>query len=134
VTLACTLNVFTQTQSSGGIGVGAQPASKTRLKVEAKPDPKWPKLATDGTCTIVLRAVFTKDGKVTNITFVKTVPEHPRDFSKETITLLTKRSIEAAKKIRFVPATDDGKPVSMWMQLEYNFSPQRSETKPEPDK
>jgi len=35
---------------------------------------------------------------------------------------LTEAAIRAAKRIRFVPATKDGKPVSMWMTLEYNFS------------
>lgn len=35
---------------------------------------------------------------------------------------LTERSIEAARKIKFIPATKDGKPVSMWMQLEYNYN------------
>jgi len=30
--------------------------------------------------------------------------------------------VEAARRIKFVPAMKDGKPVSMFMQLEYNFS------------
>ena len=30
--------------------------------------------------------------------------------------------IAAAKGIRFVPATKDGHPVSMWMELQYNFN------------
>lgn len=33
----------------------------------------------------------------------------------------TQSAIEAARKIKFVPATKDGVPVSMWMQLEYRF-------------
>ena len=35
---------------------------------------------------------------------------------------LTERAVAAAKKIKFVPATRDGTPVSMLMQLEYNFN------------
>ena len=35
---------------------------------------------------------------------------------------LTERAIAAAKSIRFVPATKDGHPVSMWMELQYNFN------------
>jgi hypothetical protein len=35
---------------------------------------------------------------------------------------LTERAIEAARKIKFVPASKEGKYVSMWMQLEYNFN------------
>jgi hypothetical protein len=35
---------------------------------------------------------------------------------------LTEAAVRAARAISFVPATKDGKPVSMWMQLEYNFN------------
>ena len=35
---------------------------------------------------------------------------------------LTVHAIKAARAITFIPATKDGKPVSMWMQLEYNFN------------
>ena len=38
------------------------------------------------------------------------------------IKLVTEVSIGAARRIKFVPATLNGKPVSMFMQLEYNFS------------
>jgi len=34
---------------------------------------------------------------------------------------MTERAIDAARGIKFVPATKDGTPVSMWMQLEYIF-------------
>jgi hypothetical protein len=35
---------------------------------------------------------------------------------------LTEKAIAAARQIRFVPATRNGHPVSMYMQLEYNFN------------
>ncbi len=35
---------------------------------------------------------------------------------------LTERAIAAARQIKFVPATKDGRPVSMYIQLEYNFN------------
>jgi hypothetical protein len=35
---------------------------------------------------------------------------------------LTEAAIAAARQIKFEPATLDGKPVSMFMQLEYNFN------------
>jgi hypothetical protein len=38
---------------------------------------------------------------------------------------LTEQAIASARKIKFTPAMKDGKPVSMWMQLEYNFDPSR---------
>lgn len=59
---------------------------------------------------VVLRTVFAANGRVVNITVVKDSPG------------LTERAIEAARKIKFTPAIKDGKPVSMWMQLEYNFN------------
>jgi hypothetical protein len=34
---------------------------------------------------------------------------------------LTEASVRAARRSKFTPATKYGKPVSMWMQLEYNF-------------
>jgi hypothetical protein len=30
-------------------------------------------------------------------------------------------SIRVARQIKFIPATKDGRPVSMWMELQYNF-------------
>jgi len=35
---------------------------------------------------------------------------------------MTEAAIEAARNIRFFPAEKDGKPVSQWMTLEYNFN------------
>jgi hypothetical protein len=35
---------------------------------------------------------------------------------------LTEKALEAVQKIRFIPAMKNGKFVSTWMQLEYNFN------------
>ncbi|MBA2731430.1 MAG: energy transducer TonB [Acidobacteria bacterium] len=61
--------------------------------------------------TVVLRAVFSANGMVTNITTVSGLPHG-----------LTERAMEAAKKIKFSPATKNGRPVSQYIQIEYNFS------------
>jgi TonB family protein len=61
--------------------------------------------------TVVLKVVFSSDGSVMNIRTVTGLPYG-----------LTERAIEAARKIKFVPGVKDGKFVSMWMQLEYNFN------------
>ena len=85
-----------------------------------KPDPKRPEnyQGPRVNATIVLRVIFTSSGKVTNIKVTKVLPEGiPEKLSKD----LIKRCTNAAKKIRFTPATKDGHPVSMYMQLEYNF-------------
>ena len=62
------------------------------------------------TGTVVIKCVFAWNGSVNNVRIVSSLP-----FG------LTERAVDAAKKIRFIPAVKDGKYVSMWMQLEYNF-------------
>ena len=69
------------------------------------------------TGTVVLRVVFASSGEVVQIRAVRTLP-----FG------LTERAIAAARQIRFAPAMKGGHPVSVFMQLEYNFiciEPQR---------
>jgi len=35
---------------------------------------------------------------------------------------LTLKAVQAARQIRFIPATVNGQPVSQWVQIEYNFN------------
>jgi hypothetical protein len=35
---------------------------------------------------------------------------------------LTSQAAKAARKIEFTPATKDGRSVSMWVELQYNFN------------
>ena len=88
-------------------------ATTTRARVISKPEPRYTTKARNAgiTGTIVLRAVFTADGTVDHILVIRSLPYG-----------LTNAAIEAARHIKFVPATIDGKPVSMFMQLEYNFN------------
>ena len=84
----------------------------TRLEIKSKPEITYTADAQGERIigTVILRCIFTSKGTVTNIQVIQGLPNG-----------LTEKAIEAAKKIKFVPATKDGKPVSMWMQLEYNF-------------
>lgn len=61
--------------------------------------------------TVILRAVFAADGKVKYIFAI-----HPLDYG------LTEQAIRAARQINFIPATINGKPVSQYIQIEYNFN------------
>ncbi len=85
----------------------------SKARVLSKPEPQYTEEARKNqiTGTVVLRAVFTSGGQVTNITARQGLP-----FG------LTERAIAAARQIKFVPATKDGRPVSMYIQLEYNFN------------
>jgi hypothetical protein len=116
-----------QTSSSGGIGPGNL-APSTHARILSKPQPVAPKeISSVPEVLIVLRAVFTADGRVTNVHFVKAVP---KDAPKDTIKLFKQRSIEAAKQIEFIPATKGGRPVAMYIQLEYSFGAAKEETQP----
>jgi len=85
----------------------------SKARVLSKPEPTYTEAARKNqiTGTVVLRAVFSSGGTVTNIHAVSGLPDG-----------LTERAIAAARQIRFVPATKDGHPVSMWMELQYNFN------------
>ena len=106
-------------QSSGGIGVGPGPAAfigkevDTKARLLTKPEPQYTTAARNHQIVgvVVLKVVFASSGKVTNIRVVQGLPDG-----------LTERAIEAARKIKFIPASKEGKYVSMWMQLEYNFN------------
>ncbi len=85
----------------------------TKIRLIKKPEPDYSEEARGRaiTGTVILKCVFAANGTVTQILVVQSLPYG-----------LTERAIEAARKIKFVPATKDGKNVSMWMQLEYNFN------------
>jgi TonB family protein len=89
---------------------GKEVAIKARLT--SKPEPTYTEMArryqVEGPVT--LKAVFSSDGTVSRLFIVNALPCG-----------LTEQAVKAAHKIEFVPATLDGKPVSMWIQLEYNF-------------
>jgi hypothetical protein len=91
-------------------------------RVEKKPEPLYSVGSGEADCVIVLRAVFDRKGKVTNIKFIEARSEKPNGCAKEEVKTFKKDSIAAAREIKFVPAMKDGQPVSMWMQLEYGFS------------
>ena len=89
------------------------PQVTERARVLSKPEPQYTEDARRNqiTGTVVLRAVFSRTGEVTNIRAVNALP-----FG------LTEKAIAAARQIRFRPATKDGHPVNVHMQLEYNFN------------
>ena len=85
----------------------------SKARVLSKPEPQYTEEARKNqvTGTVILRAVFSSTGQVTNISARAGLPYG-----------LTERAIAAARQIKFTPATKDGRPVSMYIQLEYNFN------------
>lgn len=84
-----------------------------KARLAMKPEPSYTQLAKQHqiTGTVVLKVVFPPNGMVSNIRVISGLPDG-----------LTERAIDAARKIKFIPAIKDGRYVSMWIQLEYNFN------------
>jgi TonB family protein len=102
------------TVTDGGaarIFTGKEVTNKARVVM--KPEPAYTEDArrNEITGTVVLRAVFSSGGDVTNIRVVSGLPHG-----------LTENAIYAARQLRFIPAIKDGHFVSMYIQLEYNFN------------
>jgi TonB family protein len=89
------------------------PEVNERARVLSKPEPQYTEEARRNsvTGTVILRVVFSRTGEVTNIRALQSLGGG-----------LTEKAMAAARQIRFVPAKKNGQPVSMYMQLEYNFN------------
>ena len=85
----------------------------TKARILSKPIPDYTgdALKNQTTGTVVLRAILTSYGKVVAIRVVGSLPDG-----------LTEAAIRSARKLKFVPAIKDGRPVSMFIQLEYSFN------------
>ena len=106
--------------AGGGGGGGDDPnkvyssnAVTSKARILSRPEPQYTEEARRNqvTGTVVLRAVFSASGAVTNIKAVKGLPDG-----------LTEKAISAARQIKFVPAQKDGRAVSQYIQIEYNFN------------
>ena len=101
-------------RAEGGSGGGyAVYEVDQRARLLAKPEPQYTEEARRNQVsgTVTLRAIFSSSGEVIQIRALNTLP-----FG------LTEKAIAAARQIKFVPAMKDGHPVSVRMQLEYNFN------------
>ena len=106
--------------AGGGGGGGDDPNRvyntrdvSSKARILSRPEPQYTEEARRNqvTGTVVLRAVFAANGAVTNIKAVKGLPNG-----------LTEKAIAAARQIKFVPAQKDGRSVSQYIQIEYNFN------------
>ena len=106
--------------AGGGGGGGEDPnrvfTSKdvtSKARILSRPEPQYTEEARRNQIsgTVVLKAVFSSSGQVTNIRAVSSLPYG-----------LTEKAIAAARQIRFSPAQKDGRAVSQYIQIEYNFN------------
>jgi protein TonB len=84
-----------------------------RARVLFKPEPTYTEDARRNQIVgkVMLRVVVASNGDEVQLHAVRTLPYG-----------LTERAIAAARQIKFVPAVRGGHPVSVFMQLEYNFN------------
>ncbi|HEY0100885.1 MAG TPA: TonB family protein [Pyrinomonadaceae bacterium] len=87
-------------------------ALTTKAQITSKPEPLYTEQARHGgiSGTVRLRMVLAFDGKVRHILVVQGLGGG-----------LSEMAVEAARKIKFTPATRDGRPVSQFVTIEYNF-------------
>lgn len=83
------------------------------VRIISKPQPQYTEEARKNQIigTVNLRAIFADDATIRQIVPISTLP-----FG------LTERAVAAARNITFVPAQKDGRNVSTYVQLEYNFN------------
>ncbi len=84
-----------------------------KARIISKPIPEYTEEARRNqvTGTVVLQMVFAANGSVTNIRTITGLP-----FG------LTEKAMAAAKRIQFSPAMKDGRAVSQYIRVEYNFN------------
>ena len=106
-----------QEASNLPVGITQQPSTgkdlTRKVVVVSKPEPWFTEEARRANTagSVVLRVVLSATGEVTNIHAVSGLSQG-----------LTEQAVEAAKSLRFIPAEKDGKFVSCWMELQYNFN------------
>jgi TonB family protein len=104
-----------------GGGGGGTDYSKTfaarevtrKAVITGKPEPLYTEEARKNqvTGTVRLRLVLGAGGSISSISPVSRLPDG-----------LTEKAIEAARRISFQPAEKDGRKVSQWIVIEYNFN------------
>jgi tetratricopeptide (TPR) repeat protein len=84
----------------------------TKARIFSKPEPQYTEEARSKLVTgrVIIGATFGADGTVSHLLVVKDLPCG-----------LTERSMNVARQIKFTPALIDGRPVSTFIRLEYNF-------------
>jgi TonB family protein len=85
----------------------------TKARILSRPEPEYTEKAREKGVqgTVIFRGIFDTDGRLRIIRIVQWLPYG-----------LTMKALRAAQQIKFIPATKDGKPVSQYIQIEYNFN------------
>ena len=113
------------TEVSDGIGIPYDPDTEPltnalqnkdvdrKAVIVMRPEPAYTDEARKNMLTgaVILKAILTAKGNVEGIRVASGLPYG-----------LSEKAIEAAKKLKFIPALKDGKFVPSWVQIEYHFN------------
>ncbi len=85
----------------------------TKARILSKPSPEYTEAARQNqvTGTVMLVMIFSADGKIRGLIPIARLPYG-----------LTESAMKAARNIKFSPAIKNGKPVSQFIRVEYNFN------------
>ena len=109
--------------TGGGVGQGGSSIDYNRTfktsevtrkaQILNKPEPFYTEAARKNQVsgTVRLRLILSASGQVEGITPLSSLPDG-----------LTEKAVEAARKISFTPAEKDGRKVSQYVTIEYNFN------------
>jgi TonB family protein len=85
----------------------------TKAKILFKPEPGYTERARERGIkgTVTLRGLLAPDGTVKHVIALVMLPDG-----------LTEQAIKVMRRIKFRPATKNGRPISQWVMIEYNFN------------
>jgi TonB family protein len=88
-------------------------SNHTWVNIKLQPTVKYTEAALRNHVTglVRLRVLLDANGTVSDVVPLETLPDG-----------LTEAAIEAARKIEFIPATDDGEPISVWVEINHEFN------------
>ena len=104
------LTCFAQSDNNSSNNSNKQENLKDHsVKVISKPKIKFPKTCPDKSVTVVLRLIFDRSSKITNIRIVK--PSTCEDFDK--------MCVNVAGKIKFKPAVKNGETITVSKEVTF---------------
>jgi TonB family protein len=111
--LQVSVSPMSTTTSEGNENTSTGGKADRKVYVAFKPEPRYTEDARQNRIvgTVILKCVFSANGTITRISVVQGLPLG-----------LTERAIAAARMIKFIPAMKEGRFVSVFIQLEYNFN------------
>ncbi len=119
LTCVCCSLLIAQSSDKGNEEANAKKQVTKTFVIKSRPKPDYPEEAKGREGVVIIKAIFRASGEI-EINSAKVMPE---SLPEKIGGALTRKAIEAARKIKFTPAVKEGHPVSTYVVLEYHFDP-----------